>query len=149
MKRPVVTALLFCAAAALAGCPVYDHEDAGCYRNSDCASGYVCDDSSGECYQPSSPTDGNSCNKPSDCGVNETCNKAAECVSGDCTFSGCINGFTCDSSSGKWQCISDTAGTAGEGGAAGTAGEGGAAGAPAAGAGGEAQASAGQAGASL
>ncbi len=125
MKRPVVTALFLCAAAALAGCPIYDHEDAGCYRNSDCASGYVCDDHTGECYQPSVPSNGdNSCGKPSDCGVNETCSKTGQCVSGDCTFSGCVSGYVCDSSSGTWQCISSAAvGAAGAGGMSGAAGD--------------------------
>ena len=140
MKRPVVTALFLCAAAALSGCPIYDHEDAGCYRNSDCATGYVCDDGTGECYQPSSPTDGSGCSKPSDCDVNETCSKAGECVSGDCTFSGCVSGYVCDSSSGRWAC------TSGASGSAGASGDGGAAGAPTAGTGGD-SALAGQAGA--
>ena len=124
----MVTALLLCAVAALSGCPIYD-ESAGCYRNSDCATGYLCDVGPGECYQPTSPTDG-SCSKPSDCGVNETCSKAGECVSGDCTFSGCVSGYVCDSSSGKWECTSGSTGTAG---ASGDGGAAGAAGAPAAG----------------
>ncbi len=139
MKRPVVTALFLCAAAALSGCPIYDHEDAGCYQDSDCASGYACDVKTGECYQPSSPTNGNGCAQPSDCGVNETCSKAGECVSGDCTFSGCVSGYQCDSSTGKWACVSSTA-VPGEGGAAGAAG------APAAGTAGDSSV-AGQAGA--
>src|SRR4051794_25732931 len=110
MKRPVVTALFLCAAAALPGCPIYDHEDAGCYRNSDCASGYVCDDNSGECYQPVTPSNGdNSCTKPGDCAANATCNKVGQCVYGDCTFNGCVSGYECDSSSGTWQCVSSGA----------------------------------------
>jgi hypothetical protein len=140
MKRPVVTALFLCAAAALSGCPIYDHEEAGCYRDSDCAIGYACDVNSGECFQPTSPSGGNGCSQPTDCGVNETCSKAALCVSGDCSFSGCVSGYTCDSSSGKWECTSLTGGTPG------ASGEGGAAGAPEAGAGGD-SAVAGQAGA--
>jgi len=140
MKRPVVTALFLCAAAALPGCPIYDHQDGGCYRNSDCASGYVCDDNTGECYLPGIPPSDSSCNKPGDCGVNETCSKLRQCVSGDCTFSGCVSGYSCDSSSGTWECVpSSSAGAAGAGGMSGAAG------APAAGAGGDS--GAGQAGA--
>jgi len=30
MKRPVVTFVLLCTVAGLAGCPIYDHESAGC-----------------------------------------------------------------------------------------------------------------------
>jgi hypothetical protein len=132
MKRPVVTALFLCAVAALAGCPIYDHEDNGCFHSSDCAQGYSCDRGSGECILSSGD---NGCSKPSDCGVNETCSKAAECVSGDCSFSGCVSGYTCDSSSGTWACVL----TSSIGGGAGAANEGGAAGAaslPMAGAGG-------------
>lgn len=142
MKRPVVTALFLCAAAALPGCPIYDHEDAGCYRNSDCAIGYVCDDNTGECYQPSPLPGGDTrCVKPSECAVNETCDKTGHCVSGDCTFSGCVSGYECDSSSGAWQCVSGAAGAGGAGGMSGAGGE------PAFGAGGDA--AAGQAGATL
>ncbi|MEP7049280.1 MAG: hypothetical protein ABJB12_02960 [Pseudomonadota bacterium] len=140
MKRPVVTALFLCAAAALPGCPIYDHEDAGCYRDGDCASNFVCDVDTGECYQPTAPPPADSsCNRPSDCAANETCNKAGQCVSGDCTFSGCVSGYECDSSSGVWLCLAAADGAAGAGGMSGAAG------APAVGAAGEA--AAGQAGA--
>jgi len=131
MKRPVVTALFLCAVATLSGCPIYDHEDAGCYHSSDCAPGYACDDRSGDCYLPSS----NNCSRPQDCAADETCSRAGECVAGDCTFpgSGCVSGYTCVSSSGVWSCVpSGSAGSA-EAGAAGassggsnTAGQGGA-----------------------
>ena len=117
MKRPVVTALFLCAVATLSGCPIYDHADAGCYNDSDCAVGYLCDDRSGDCYQPSSSNNG--CNRPQDCGVNETCSKAGACVVGDCTFSGCVSGYECDSSSGIWACVLN--GSVGAAGAAGTA----------------------------
>jgi hypothetical protein len=132
MKRPVVTALFLCAVATLSGCPIYNHEDAGCYHSSDCAPGFVCDVRSGDCYQPSSS---NSCSRPQDCAVDATCGRAAECIAGDCSFpgTGCVSGYTCDSSSGVWACVpSGSAGSA-EAGAAGassggsdTAGQGGA-----------------------
>ena|SRR5882724_6989165 len=131
MKRPVVTALVLCAVATLAGCPIYDHQDAGCYRTSDCAPGYVCDDRSGDCFLPG-PVNG--CARPEDCGVNQTCSKNAECVAGDCTFAGCVSGYECDSSSGIWSCVLNGSAGAGNAGAAGTAlgasGAGGQAGSP-------------------
>ena len=119
MKRPVGTLLFLCAVATLSGCPIYDHQDAGCYHSSDCTPGYVCDDRSGDCYLPSSSS-GNGCSQPQDCAVNETCSKAAQCVAGDCSFSstGCVSGFTCDSSSGVWSCVpSGSIGSAGAAGA--------------------------------
>jgi hypothetical protein len=118
MKRPVVTLLFLCAVASLSGCPIYDHQDAGCYHSSDCAPGYVCDDRSGDCYLPSSSSNG--CSRPQDCPVNETCSRAAVCVSGDCSFpdTGCVSGYTCDSSSGIWACVpSGSIGSAGAAGA--------------------------------
>jgi hypothetical protein len=132
MKRPVVTALILCAVATLSGCPIYDHEDAGCYHSSDCEPGYVCDDRSGDCYLPSSNT--NSCSRPQDCAVDETCTSAGQCITGDCSFpgSGCVSGYTCDSSSGIWSCVpSGSIGSAGAAGASGSndsagAGQGGA-----------------------
>jgi hypothetical protein len=117
MKRPVVTALFLCAVATLSGCPIYDHEDAGCYHSSDCAPGYVCDDRSGDCYLPSSSS--SNCSRPDDCGVNETCSRTAQCVAGDCTFSGCVSGFQCDSSSGIWSCVPSGSVGSGSAGAAG------------------------------
>ena len=117
MKRPVITALFLCAVATLAGCPIYDHEDAGCYRSSDCAPGYSCDDRTGDCVLPSGD---NTCRAPDDCGVNETCSRSAQCVAGDCSFSGCVSGYRCSSSTGVWACVASTGGAAGEGGAAGS-----------------------------
>lgn len=106
MKRPVLTALFLCAVAVLPGCPIYDHEDDGCYRNSDCDTGYSCDTSSGQCFLANAGnSDGSSCQKPSDCSTNTTCSSAGECVSGDCTFSGCVSGYVCDSGSGVWACV--------------------------------------------
>jgi hypothetical protein len=115
MKRPMVTTLILCAVATLSGCPIYDHEDAGCYSSSDCAPDYACDSRSGDCYLPSS---NNSCSRPQECAVDETCSSAGECVTGDCTFpgSGCVSGYECDSSSGIWSCVPN--GSAGSGGSA-------------------------------
>ena len=112
MKRALVTAVFLGAVAALGGCPIYNHEDGGCYRDSDCAPGYSCDDRTGDCYAPQ--VEG-SCVRPSDCDANQTCNLSGECGSGDCTFHGCVAGYTCDSSSGVWECVLTQNGAAGAG----------------------------------
>lgn len=121
MKRPVMTAVFLVAIAGLAGCPIYDHEDDGCYRDSDCARDYVCNFHTGNCVSSFDNND-NSCSRPSDCDSTSTCSPAGVCVAGDCTFThGCVSGFFCDSSSGIWQCVangsvSGAAGNGGEGG---------------------------------
>jgi hypothetical protein len=114
MKRAVFSAVCFAAIAALGGCPIYSHDDDGCWRDRDCESGYLCDDSSGVCYLPSSIS--GRCVRPSDCDVNQTCNSASRCVSGDCSFSGCVSGYHCDGSTRIWQCISDGTPNGGAGG---------------------------------
>ena len=129
MKRAVLSAVFLAGVVALGGCPIYSHEDDGCWRDTDCANGYVCDDSSGVCYLPNAGS--GRCVRPSDCGVNQTCSSAGLCVSGDCSFSGCVSGYRCDGSSGIWQCVSSTGGSpnGGEGGGAGDASQGASAGA--------------------
>jgi hypothetical protein len=129
MKRPVLTAGFLFAVAGLAGCPMYDHEDAGCYRDSDCARGYWCDQHNRDCVVANGvPT----CAKPSDCDTTSTCAPAGVCEYGDCDLNhGCVAGYRCDSSSGVWECvpngsISDEAGassTAAGASAGGAAGE--------------------------
>jgi hypothetical protein len=124
MKRPVVTAVILFAVAGLAGCPIYDHENDGCYRDSDCAQNYFCDKTTGDCRSASAY----SCTKPSDCDRTSTCTPSGQCMSGDCYFNGCVAGFFCDSSTGIWQCIANGTGEAGAAGASDAAGQGGAAG---------------------
>ena len=132
MKRALVTTWFLCAAALLGGCPIYNHEDDGCYRDRDCAPGYYCDDRSGDCIAESVAT---TCSRPSQCTGNQTCNRQGVCVSGDCTFNGCVAGYLCSSDSGIWSCVprstsGGSAGAAGEpaAGASGAAGAGGAGG---------------------
>jgi hypothetical protein len=120
MKRAVLSAVFLAAVAALGGCPIYSHEDDGCWRDKDCEYGYLCDGSSGVCYRPGS--DSGRCARPSDCGVNQTCSSASLCVSGDCSFSGCVSGYRCDVSTGSWQCISTTSGTPNGGAGGGSSG---------------------------
>jgi hypothetical protein len=138
MKRPAVTMMFLCAVATLSGCPIYDHDDSGCFSDTDCGSGYACDENSGACVIASSSNGGiKSCSKPSDCGADATCTPAASCVSGDCSFSGCVSGYRCDSSTGIWQCISNATGAAGSANEGGSGGEAGALSAATAGAGGD------------
>lgn len=123
MKKPAFSVAwplaLLLIGVGLSGCPIYDQDDTGCYVDSDCASGYSCDDASGTCYRP----DSDACRKPSDCRANETCSRSGTCVPGDCHFDsvGCIRGFVCSSASGRWACVDEddaTGGGGGEGGAA-------------------------------
>jgi hypothetical protein len=113
-QRAVLAAVSLAALATLGGCPIYSHDDDGCWRDRDCASGFFCDDRSGICYRPGSGT--LHCARPADCGVNETCGKTGRCVTGDCSFSGCVTGYVCDNGSGIWQCVVLENGSAGAGG---------------------------------
>jgi hypothetical protein len=124
MKRPVVTAMFLFALAGLAGCPIYDHESAGCFRNSDCAQNYFCDSASGDCRLA---TTGYTCSQPSDCAETSTCTASGQCMIGDCSFynHACVAGFRCDSSSGIWQCVANGTAEAGVSGAGGAPSEGG------------------------
>jgi hypothetical protein len=143
MKKSVFpAALLLSLGAGLSGCPIYDHDDAGCYVDSDCAPGYSCDDASGACFREEDAA----CRRPSDCGANETCSRSGTCETGDCHFDsvGCIRGYVCSSESGRWECVDEDAtgagGNAGAGGEAGAtvgAGAGGEGGTPGSGASGQ------------
>lgn len=128
MKRPIVTAVFLLAVTLLAGCPIYSHDDGGCFVNADCAPQFACDRSSGLCYLPGDLN----CSRPSDCDPTATCTPNYQCQVGDCSFYGCVNGYVCDKSQGIWQCLPGGAGGSGGAGAAG-ASEGGAAGAVTAG----------------
>lgn len=136
MKRAVLSAVFLAAVAGVGGCPIYSHADDGCWRDRDCENGYLCDDSRGDCYLPSSGS--GRCARPSDCGVNETCTSAGRCVSGDCSFSDCVSGYRCDASTGIWQCISNEMSSGGgSGGASQVAGAAGAESSDSAGMGGD------------
>ena len=113
MKKSAFLAALLLIATGLSGCPIYDDRDDGCYRDSDCASGYQCDRDTGDCSPEDD--DGTACRKPSDCGTNETCSRSGTCRTGDCHFAtvGCVRGYTCSSTSGRWECVDDSLGTGG------------------------------------
>jgi hypothetical protein len=115
MKKCVLPAALALTFAGLSGCPIYDDDDTGCVDDLDCAAGELCDDASRTCYDEDETI---ACDRPSDCGVNETCDRTGTCTIGDCHFPsvGCVQGFVCSSSSGRWECESDDGGQGGSGG---------------------------------
>ena len=126
VKRAVLGVVFLSAITTLSGCPIYSHDDDGCWRDRDCADGYLCDDRTGVCYVAGSGAVSGSCVRPNDCASNYTCNPSGQCVSGDCSFNGCVAGYHCDASSGIWQCVSNsvisTGGGSGTGGEAASAG---------------------------
>ena len=91
--------------------------DGGCYADVDCGQGYQCDGNSGACVAPSDAGDG-SCRAPTDCDAGYTCGKNGACLPGDCSFNGCVTGFQCESSTGRWECAPGS-----DGGAAGASNE--------------------------
>jgi len=86
--------------------------DGGCYSDGDCGPGYRCDDSIGACYAWTDPVDVSG-NKPIDCIAGYTCGEDGRCAPGDCSFHGCVTGFECESSTGRWECLPASAGAAG------------------------------------
>ncbi|MBX3128230.1 MAG: hypothetical protein KF718_16015 [Polyangiaceae bacterium] len=133
MNRPLSFLFASGVALALAGCPIYPEEPYGCVSHSDCGPGRQCDSTSGVCFLPKGGTGGQSgaqtCSAPSDCGVNETCSKTGQCRIGDCSFHGCVAGYSCEVVGGAFTCApSGSGGAGGAGGSAGSAGAGGVAG---------------------
>jgi len=111
VMRAGAIVIFFVALGLIDGCSSNDM-DAGCYSDGDCGAGYRCDDSSGACYASTDPVDV-SCKKPSDCIVGYTCGDNSRCAPGDCSFHGCVTGFDCESSTGRWECLPISAGAAG------------------------------------
>jgi hypothetical protein len=109
--RAAATVIFFVALGVIDACSS-NSMDGGCYTDSDCGSNYLCDDSTGDCYASSDPVN-TDCSKPSDCVAGYTCGKAGQCMPGDCFFHGCASGFECESSTGRWECLSSSAGAAG------------------------------------
>lgn len=107
-------------AALLPGCPFFPEN--GCFIDRDCAQGYACDARTGQCV--AMRPEGRSCQEPEDCTTNETCSRHGTCAPGDCTFSGCVEGYRCDGAEGVWACVVDGAGLGGSAGSpsAGSAG---------------------------
>lgn len=116
MKRAVLIGLGLIGAAALSGCPIYPEDRIACDTSLDCPDGQLCSASSGYCYTPGTNPSGKSCDAPSDCGFNQTCSSKGICKTGDCSFHGCVSGYTCAISEGAWACVksSSDAGDAGD-----------------------------------
>lgn len=103
MKRLSLLGFVGLLAGILGGCPIWPGDGDGCVG--DCGVPVP-----GQCWQPS------------DCYQNETCGADWQCHSGDCTWWGCVDGFTCQVNSNRASCQPDW-GTGGAGaGGAGVAG---------------------------
>lgn len=132
MKRAVLIGLSLLGAALLSGCPIYPEERLFCETTLDCPKGYACDSDTGYCRVTggSGGSSGKTCDEPKDCGFNQTCSSKGLCKSGDCSFHGCVTGYSCAVESGAWTCVAggdagDAGGDAATGGAGGTGGSGG------------------------
>src|SRR6478609_8753624 len=101
MRLPV-TAIFLVALGVFGGCQS-STMDEGCFNDSDCAPGLLCDYSSGECR--AAPEGSDSCAAPTDCAASYTCSEKGRCMPGDCYFNGCVTGFECPSSTGTWECL--------------------------------------------
>ena len=117
MKPSVLLSVALVGAFAWMACDGGSGE-AVCVADVECAPGYFCDMGRGICtLHPSA------CTKPSDCGTNETCGSEGKCRVGDCSFHGCVAGYTCQLVSAQPVCLegkgdggpgfTDTAGQAG------------------------------------
>jgi hypothetical protein len=114
--------LLILPALIAAGCPVYDD---GCYSDSDCGPGYLCEIPSGLCVRekPEGPA---RCDEPRDCPLlAPTCDRFGRCTELGCAQAGCVDGYECVESGGGERCRPETPGSAGAE-AGGATGEGGA-----------------------
>ena len=144
MKRYAGSLLVGISGMLLTGCPIYPNE-VECYDNFDCPDGYYCNEDSSCVRYPGTGGSGGtantggssnqvSCNSPDDCGPNETCGEDGTCHTGDCYFSGCVDGYECVLQGYEYVCVPEgsggsgggTAGSAGQGGTGGTAGTAGA-----------------------
>jgi hypothetical protein len=116
MKRFALLVCLLAVALMVPGCPIYGSDD-GCYQDSDCPGGYLCDGLTGLC----SPSVAVVCSTPAECGASETCGRDGLCHAGDCSWPkiGCIAGLECSGASGMFRCVEGTSG----GGAGGQGGE--------------------------
>ena len=111
MKRLLLGLAMLGVAALLWGCPIYGNENrvcqgGGCYscpdtsysgacinwscqQDSDCDTGYLCDQGSGTCYQASYPPDAS----------------GDDSSAADCSTTGCPSGYVCKLSNGVAECV--------------------------------------------
>jgi hypothetical protein len=146
MKRTLGLAMVALTGALASGCPVFPHERT-CYDQYDCPADYYCAYPDNVCMPRTGGGGGTAgqagqsastpCSSPSQCDFNSVCGKDGFCHTGDCFFSGCVQGYQCVKDSSYYVCKPATpdggAGKAGDGSAGdGAAGEasGGASGSP-------------------
>ncbi len=113
MKRAMLTGLALVGAALLSGCPIYPEDRLVCETSLDCPDGYSCSASTGYCYLPAGSgggPNGGTCDEPKDCDFNETCSSKGVCKTGDCSFHGCVAGYTCAVDQGTWSCVAGGSG---------------------------------------
>lgn len=125
MKHLLLGISWLAVAAVLGGCPIYPSQQefqvctsSACYScpdnafssactpwpcqsDSDCSSGYICDQGSASCVAGSSPGGG-------------------DASAGDCSTNGCPSGQVCKLSAGVAQCVTTGGGSGDDGGGAGT-----------------------------
>ncbi|HTV19581.1 MAG TPA: hypothetical protein VMG12_12935 [Polyangiaceae bacterium] len=89
-KRAGRALIALCGGATiLIGCPLYSDE---CDSQSDCASGFYCDQFSLRCE---AVLDAIGCVRPNQCEVGETCTPDFVCRPGSCDYHGCVRGYRC------------------------------------------------------
>lgn len=127
MKRLSLWSFVITATWIVTGCDD-GHSERGCIADVECAPGYVCDLAGNECRRPTE-----ACAEPSDCGTNETCGSDRVCRTGDCSFHGCVVGFSCEIVDARYACVRSSKAKGAASGVNGTVGSGGAASAEAGG----------------
>jgi hypothetical protein len=129
MKRFFWMSLFGVGAAVLGGCPIYPDDGSQrvcsgngcyacndpyytsnctpyqCYADTDCPSNYACVNA--QCVANGTRDAGgpSTCAQPGDCAAGENCGKDGYCHAGDCSNSGCPNGYQCILSGGMLQCV--------------------------------------------
>lgn len=126
MQKRLGFSAAIAAITILAGCPIYTSDNhrvcqggtcyacpdpyysGDCYPWScddslDCPGGYVCQQN--RCQSTSLPSEGSTCSAPSDCPNGLNCGSDGRCHGGDCSNSGCPDGFVCKLSDAKLVCM--------------------------------------------
>jgi hypothetical protein len=103
MKRALLWPTALLVALGASGCPIYSN-DRGCFSDSDCGNGYLCESPSGLCVRAENAY---ACKSPADCYPNYTCGADRHCSAGSCQLNGCVSGYSCRPYSGSWACLRD------------------------------------------
>jgi hypothetical protein len=113
MNRIALLGLTGALGALTAGCPIFDESQEP-----------LCDPAFEAC---GTGAYGNvpQCGGPTDCALNETCGSDGQCHPGDCTFWGCVSGYSCViDDDGAAVCGAGGGGNGGSGGGGGAGGDG-------------------------